>query len=52
MDNILLCKVKQSREDIFDDRLGTLLRKVMLSSQFGFQIPSIADFGNDVAISV
>ena len=52
MDNILLCKVKQSREDIFDDRLGTLLRKVMLSSQFGFQIPSIADFGNDVTVAV
>lgn len=52
MDHIPLCKVQQPREDILDDRLGALFREMVLPAEFGLEISTIADLGDDVAISI
>lgn len=52
MDNIFLSEIKQPWKNVFDYRLRTLFRKMVLSPQFALQIPTIADFSNYIAVSI
>lgn len=52
VNHIFLWEVEKPWENIFDNGLGILLWEVMLSSEFGLKVATVAEFSYDVAISI
>lgn len=52
MDDIFFCKVIKSLEDVLDDWLSPVLIKVPFFPQPGFEIASIAQLCDDIAIPI
>jgi hypothetical protein len=52
MDYIFLCEIIQSFEDILDDGFGLVFIEVSLFPQPGLEVALVAEFGDDIAVSV
>ena len=52
MDDVFFGQVEQPLEDIFDDGGSFVLVEVALLSESGFEVPLVAEFGDDVAVAV
>ena len=52
VDDVFFGQVEQPLEDIFDDGGSFVLVEVALLSESGFEVPLVAEFGDDVAVAV
>lgn len=52
VDDVLLCQVLQSLEDVLDDGSCLVFIEVALLPQTGFEVSLIAELGDDVAVAV
>lgn len=52
VNDVLLCEVMQSLEDVLDDGFSPILIKVLLFPQPGLKIALIAQLSDDIAVPI